>query len=49
VLAERALEAVIADIAAHTFAITSWRFFFVGLRLFHFKTCAAFATHGAQS
>jgi hypothetical protein len=37
-LAERALEAVIANITPHAFATASWRLFLVGFRLFHSKT-----------
>jgi hypothetical protein len=37
-LAEWALEAVIANITAHAFAIAGWRFLLVGLWFFHFNT-----------
>jgi len=33
-LAERALEAVIASVTARAFAITGWRFFLIRLGLF---------------
>jgi hypothetical protein len=38
VLAERAFEAVISNIATHALAIAGWRFLFVGFRFFHFNT-----------
>jgi hypothetical protein len=48
VLAEQALEAVIASITAHAFAVTSGRFFLIRLGLFHFKTYLESGAHRAK-